>query len=53
MNVEVELESELTRGRTVADRWHRTDREPNADVGVDVDADAFFELLLDRVSTLG
>jgi inosine-uridine nucleoside N-ribohydrolase len=53
MNVEVELESELTRGRTVADRWHRTDREPNAHVGVDVDADAFFELLLDRVSTLG
>ena len=53
MNVEVELESELTRGRTVADRWHRTDREPNADVGVSIDADAFFELLLGRVSTLG
>jgi pyrimidine-specific ribonucleoside hydrolase len=53
MNVEVELESELTRGRTVADRWHRTNRDPNADVGVDIDADAFFELLLDRVSTLG
>ena len=53
MNVEVELESELTRGRTVADRWRRTDREPNADVGVDIDADAFFALLLDRVSTLG
>ena len=34
LNVEVELESELTRGRTVVDRWHRTDREPNADVGV-------------------
>ena len=53
MNVEVELQSELTRGRTVADRWHRTDREPNADVGVDIDADAFFALLLNRVSTLG
>jgi len=53
MNVEVELESELTRGRTVADRWHRTDREPNADVGVDVDADTFFKLLLDRISTFG
>jgi inosine-uridine nucleoside N-ribohydrolase len=53
MNVEVELESELTRGRTVADRWHRTDREPNADVGVAVDAEAFFELLLERVTTLG
>jgi len=53
MNVEVELESELTRGRTVADRWHRTDREPNAHVGVDIDPDAFFELLLDRVGSLG
>ena len=53
MNVEVELESELTRGRTVADRWHRTDREPNADVGVAVDADAFFELLLERIATYG
>ena len=39
MNVEVELESELSRGRTVVDRWHRTDREPNAHVGVDIDAD--------------
>ena len=36
-NVEVELESELTRGRTVVDLWRRTDRAPNADVGVDVD----------------
>ena len=53
MNVEVELESELTRGRTVADRWHRTERPPNADVGVSVDADAFFELLLERIATLG
>jgi inosine-uridine nucleoside N-ribohydrolase len=53
MNVEVELESQLTRGRTVADRWHRTDREPNAHVGVDIDPDAFFELLLERVRSLG
>src|SRR6185436_12198134 len=53
LNVEVELESELTRGRTVADRWHRTDREPNADVGVGVDGEAFFELLLERIATYG
>ena len=51
MNVEVEVESELTLGRTVADRWKRTGREPNAHVGVDVDADAFFELLLERIAT--
>jgi len=53
MNVEIELASELCRGRTVADRWHRTDRPENASVGVDIDAGAFFELLLERIATLG
>ena len=51
VNVEVELESELNRGRTVVDRWHRTDRATNAHVGVEIDADAFFELLLARIAT--
>ena len=51
VNIEVELESELTRGRTVVDRWHRTDRAPNADVGVEIDSDAFLELLLERIGT--
>ncbi|HWG55274.1 MAG TPA: nucleoside hydrolase [Gaiellaceae bacterium] len=53
VNVEVELQSELCRGRTVVDRWRRTERPPNADVGIDVDADAFFELLLERVASFG
>ena len=52
-NVEVELDSELTRGRTVVDLWRRTDRAPNADVGVAVDSAAFFELLLESVARLG
>ena len=52
-NVEIEVESELCRGRTVVDLWRRTERNPNADVGVDVDSDAFFELLLERVASLG
>jgi inosine-uridine nucleoside N-ribohydrolase len=51
-NVEIELGSELTRGRTVVDLWHRTDREPNAHVGVAIDGDAFLELLLERISSL-
>jgi inosine-uridine nucleoside N-ribohydrolase len=52
-NVEVERESELCRGRTVVDLWHRTDRPANAHVGVDLDTDAFFDLLVERIGRLG
>ena len=52
-NVEIEATSELCRGRTVVDLWRRTERPPNADVGVTVDADAFLELLLERIARLG
>jgi len=51
-NVEIELESELCRGRTVVDRWHRTDRAPNAHVGIDLDTDGFFDLLVERIASL-
>jgi inosine-uridine nucleoside N-ribohydrolase len=51
-NVEVELESELCRGRTVVDLWRRTERAPNVHVGVGLDTDAFFDLLVDRIATL-
>jgi inosine-uridine nucleoside N-ribohydrolase len=52
-NVEVECGSELCRGRTVVDLWRRTGRAPNAHVGVDVDADGFLALLLERLARLG
>jgi inosine-uridine nucleoside N-ribohydrolase len=52
-NVEIELESELCRGRTVVDLWRRTDRAPNAHVGVDLDVDGFFDLLVERIAALG
>jgi len=52
-NVEIELESELCRGRTVVDRWRRTDRPANAHVGVDLDANGFFDLLVERIGRLG
>ena len=52
-NVEVELQSELCRGRTVVDRWNRTDRTPNVHVGVDLDTAAFFDLLVERIGRLG
>ena len=52
-NVEVERESELCRGRTVVDLWRRTDRPANAHVGVDLDTEAFFDLLVERIAELG
>jgi purine nucleosidase len=51
-NVEVELESELCRGRTVVDRWNRTGRASNVRVGIDLDTAAFFELMLERIARL-
>jgi inosine-uridine nucleoside N-ribohydrolase len=53
VNVEVDCASELCRGRTVVDVWGRTERAPNAHVGVEVDADAFLDLLVDRIGSLG
>ncbi len=49
-NVEVEVESELCRGRTVVDLWNRTDRPATVHVGVDLDADRFFDLLVERIA---
>jgi inosine-uridine nucleoside N-ribohydrolase len=51
-NVEIDVESELCRGRTVVDVWRRTDRQPNAHVGVDIDGDGFLELLIERINSL-
>ena len=51
-HVDVDCESSLCRGRTVVDLWHRTGNEPNTDVGVDVDANGFLELLCGRLASL-
>ena len=51
-NVAVETMSELTIGMTVVDWWHVTNREPNALVMRDIDADGFFDLLVERISRL-
>jgi inosine-uridine nucleoside N-ribohydrolase len=52
-HVDVELESELCRGRTVVDLYRRGDGEPNARVAVDVDADGFLDFLEARITSLG
>jgi len=53
VNVRVDCESELCRGRTVADIWRRTGLEPNANVAVGIDSERFVDLLLQRLARLG
>ncbi len=51
--VDVETASELTRGRTVVDRYAQTGRPPNADVGLRIDRERFVDVLIDAVRTAG
>jgi inosine-uridine nucleoside N-ribohydrolase len=53
LNVRVDVESELCRGRTVVDVWRRTGLEPNANVAVGIASERFLSLLLERLSRLG
>lgn len=52
INVEIETQSELTMGMTVADWWGVTGRAANALFIGSLDADAFFALLTDRIARL-
>tara|TARA_R110002072_G_scaffold19047_20_gene70719 strand:+ start:225 stop:1166 length:942 start_codon:yes stop_codon:yes gene_type:complete len=52
INVEIETQSELTMGMTVADWWGVTDRAPNATFMGNLDADGFFALLTERLARL-
>jgi len=52
INVAIETSSELTMGMTVADWWRVTDRPANAFFIGDLDADAFYALLTERLSRL-
>src|SRR2546429_5088991 len=51
-NVEIETASQYSDGRTVLYRWLVTDRTRNCRAGVDVEADRFLELLVERISAL-
>ncbi|MES2434711.1 MAG: nucleoside hydrolase [Pseudomonadota bacterium] len=52
INVEIETQSELTLGMTVADWWGVTDRPKNALFVGNVDAQGFFDLLTERLARL-
>ncbi|MEL6959564.1 MAG: nucleoside hydrolase [Pseudomonadota bacterium] len=51
INVEIETQSDLTLGMTVADWWGVTDRAPNCTFMGDIDAEGFYALLADRLSS--
>jgi len=53
LNVRIDTESELCRGRTVVDLWRRTGLEPTANVAVGIDSQRFVDLLLQRLTRLG
>ena len=52
INVEIETESELTLGMTVADWWGVTNRKANAFFVGDLDSEKFFNLLTERLGRL-
>ena len=51
--VRIDTGGELSRGRTNVDRWGAAGWERNCQVAVDIDADAFLELLVERIAGLG
>ncbi|SMX32083.1 nucleoside hydrolase [Octadecabacter ascidiaceicola] len=53
INVEIETQSDLTLGMTVADWWRVSGREANCTFMGDIDADGFFALLTERLARLG
>ena len=52
VNVEIETNSELTLGMTVADWWRVTDRKPNATFMGSVDDQGYFDLITERIALL-
>jgi len=50
--VVVDCGGELSRGRTYVDLWGRAGWEPNAHVGVDIDAQGFVDFLVERLTSL-
>jgi inosine-uridine nucleoside N-ribohydrolase len=51
VNVVVDTTSELSLGRTVCDLYGTTGRPANADVGVDLDVERFWNLMIETLAT--
>jgi inosine-uridine nucleoside N-ribohydrolase len=51
-HVAIETGSDLCRGRTLVDLWRVTGNAPNAHVAVEVEGDAFLDMLVERIRSL-
>lgn len=51
VNVAIDTDSNLSAGRTVCDMYGTTGRGPNADVGIDLDVDRFWDQLVAALAT--
>jgi inosine-uridine nucleoside N-ribohydrolase len=51
LNVAIDTDSTLSSGRTVIDVYGTTGRAPNTDVGMDLEVERFWELLLAAIAT--
>ncbi len=49
----VELEGKWSRGETITDLHNRFGNEPNADVAIGLDRDAYWDLVLNAIDSLG
>jgi purine nucleosidase len=47
--VDIEANEGLAYGRTVADFWRVTGKQPNCEVGMEIDVDGFYDLLVERI----
>lgn len=52
VSVEIDIAPGPTLGMTVVDWWGVTERQPNATVMNEIDADGFYDLLVDRIGRL-
>ncbi|WP_018466980.1 nucleoside hydrolase [Calidithermus timidus] len=52
-HVEIEANEGLAFGRTVCDYWRVTGKAPNCEVGLHIDTDRFYDLLVERIGTYG
>jgi purine nucleosidase len=53
LHVDIEANEGLAFGRTVADFWRVTGKQPNCEVGMEIDVEGFYDLLVERIGSYG